>query len=376
MAIHPLTTEVHQALVNFIDEGRDCALIVVLHGSGSIPRQPGTKAIVDAEGSIWGTIGGGLLEAEARRLAVESIRAKRPVLFDFRFTGAGVQSGDPICGGHLRVLVDPTVADHRASYAQAAEALDQHRRGVLLTTVSGGEAPRVNVQWLPESDFSERTESHFAEPIAQAIHSTLDAEAPVFFADPQAATDGRTNLEGLAELLCPTPLLLIAGAGHVGQALARQAGLVGFRVVVHDDRPEFCEASLYPPDVITRCGDVAALFEEFPLTEDTYVAIVGRGHLVDIRALALCINKPVAYVGMMGSRRKVALVRRELLESGVASEAQLNRLHAPIGLDIAAKTVPEIAASITAQLIAVRRAGRRAGKKHSTGRKSRRREAR
>ena len=157
--------------------------------------------------------------------------------------------------------------------------------------------------------------------------------------------------------MIPAPLLVIVGGGHVGQALAWQAGLVGFDLLVLDDRAEFTDPALYPPGAATRRGEVAAELAGLALGPDTFVAIVTRGHQHDRAALAACVRGPAAYVGMIGSKRKVAMIRRDLLESGQASREQLDRVYAPIGLDIGAQTVPEIAASIVAQLIAVRRKG-------------------
>jgi len=161
----------------------------------------------------------------------------------------------------------------------------------------------------------------------------------------------------LVEPMIPPPRLVIAGGGHVGQALARQAALAGFDILVLDDRDEFTDPALYPPGVLTRRGDVAAELASLRPDGETYVAIVTRGHRHDRAALAACVASPAAYVGMIGSRRKVAMVRRDLLAAGEATPDQLERLYAPIGLDIGAETVPEIAASIVAQLIAVRRRG-------------------
>jgi xanthine dehydrogenase accessory factor len=132
---------------------------------------------------------------------------------------------------------------------------------------------------------------------------------------------------------------------------------VGFDVVVIDDRPEFTDPALYPAGATTRCGDIPAQIAAGPVAGDTYIVIVTRGHKLDAEVLRACINSPAAYVGMIGSRRKVALMRRNFIESGLATEEQFRRVHAPIGLDIGAVTVPEIAASITAELIAVRRKG-------------------
>ncbi len=157
------------------------------------------------------------------------------------------------------------------------------------------------------------------------------------------------------EPVVPRPLLLIAGGGHVGQALAVQAAQIGFSVTVIDDRPEFTDRALFPPGVNVLCGPVPQQIAAQPMSADTYVVIVTRGHRHDAEALAACIDQRPAYIGMIGSRRKVALMRKSFIESGLATEEQWDRIHAPVGLAIGAVTVPEIAVSIAAQLIAVRR---------------------
>ncbi|MEX2140798.1 MAG: XdhC/CoxI family protein [Pirellulales bacterium] len=331
MATLPLNNDVPRTILEAIDENRPFALAVVMKSSGSVPREAGTKALIDQNGTIDGTIGGGLLEAEAQRLAIKSLKTKRPTIFDFRFAGANAELNDPVCGGTMRVLVDPDVARNRAGYAAAAEAVRRRQRGMLLTTVNGDRAaPQVSVDWIAR-----------------------DSLPP---AEWQALKEHGDDV--LAEPVVPAARLLIAGGGHVGQALARQASLVGFEVIVVEDRAEFVDPARYLPDVTTRCGAFSDALAEFPIDEDTYVAIVGRGHRVDMQALTACLNSPAAYIGMMGSRRKVALVRNAFLESGQATEEQFARVYAPIGINLGAETVPEIAASIVAQLVAVRRTGR------------------
>jgi xanthine dehydrogenase accessory factor len=346
MVTHRLQTEINQAVVEFIDAGRPFALAIVLRGLGSTPRKAGTKAIIDASGSIWGTIGGGLLESEAQQKARLAIESNRPELFDFKFTGSNACGGDPVCGGTMRILIDPTAAEHRPTYAAAAEMLRQRRRGVLLTTVRAEAAgPRVQVKLLAATD---RATDSQPDSVQMAI---ARGEAQFFVSNPQQDA----VVDGLAEPLIPAPLLIVAGGGHVGQALAEQARLVGFDIVVVEDRPQFADAALYPAGVETRCGTLASLQNELPITSDTYIAIVGRGHLADSENLAACIGKPAAYIGMLGSRRKIALLRQHFIETGKATAEQFDQVHAPIGLEIGAETVPEIAASIVAELVAVRR---------------------
>jgi xanthine dehydrogenase accessory factor len=352
MTTLPLPANVHEAIVTAIDTGRPFAVAIVLKSTGSVPREVATKAIIESDGMIHGTIGGGLLEAEAQRLAAEAMRAGRPSVFELKFSGASAALNEPVCGGTMRVLVDPAMAAHRPAYAQAAEAVRQRRRGVLLTTLARSDATRVCAQWLEAETISD---SQNGDRASAAIRSALTTGAAQYF---EWHTPEMNEVAvGLAEPVIPQARLLVAGGGHVGQALAAQASLVGFEVIVVEDRAEFADEGRYPPGVTARCGQFADVLEEFPIDSNTYVAIVGRGHLVDMKALAACIDSPAAYIGMMGSRRKVALVRKAFLESRQATAEQFARVYAPIGLNLGAETVPEIAASIVAQLVAVRRTG-------------------
>ncbi|MHC4067253.1 MAG: XdhC family protein [Planctomycetota bacterium] len=345
--------DVHREVVERIDAGRSFALAVILQAEGSTPQKVGVKAIIDADGVIYGTLGGGLVEAEAQRRAVEACRSERPAVFDFDLADTCAADAGPICGGTMRILIDPTAAKDRAAYAQAADALQRRRPGVLLTRVCTAAQPEVSVEWFSQEAMP--AEDDFPGP--EAVRASLDRETPRLCVESSRKPGER--MEVLVEPVIPKPLLLIAGGGHVGQALARQAVLIGFDVTVVDDRPEFTAAALFPEAVTTRCGDIARQIADFPIAEDTYVVIVTRGHKHDAEALAACLHSPAAYVGMIGSRRKVDLIRKSFVESDLATQEEFDRVFAPIGLDIGAVTVPEIATSIAAELIAVRRNRRR-----------------
>jgi len=337
--------DIHGAIVDLADRGSDFAVATVLRAEGSTPCKPGAKAIVETGSPIQGTVGGGQVEAEAQRRALAAIETGRPMVFDFTMEGLAAAANEPICGGMMRVLVDPTAPRHRAAYAEAAAARQHRTRGVLLTTVQGRDEWDVGVQFIAEQAIP--PEPGF--PGAEAIRTALKREEAVLFRS--ESTQGGRQLEVLVEPLIPKPVLLIIGGGHVGQAVAVQAGLVGF------ERSEFTNPGLFPEGATTRCGRVGEEVSRFPVSADTYVVIVTRGHQQDAEALAACVGRPAAYVGMIGSRRKVALMRKDFIESGRVTAEAFDRVYAPIGLDIGSVTVPEIATSIVAQLIAVRRQG-------------------
>ena len=345
------SVDIHQRVLEFIDSGKPFVLALVLSAEGSTPRQAAVRAVIDQAGKIYGTVGGGLVEAEAQRRAVEVCRTGKPEVFEMRFQGAGRSDDMPICGGSMRILLDPTAAKDRACFTRVIEAAKQRQRGVMLTTVRSGKQVEVMSQWFA----AEQVPSDIAFPGADNVRSCLDRETPQLFVETAGKPDAVTEV--LVEPMIPKPLLLIAGGGHVGQAVALAADIVGFDVTVIDDRPEFTDPALFPPQAKTRCGDIPKEITTLAAPGQTYIVIVTRGHKVDAATLEACIHTPVAYIGMIGSKRKVVLIRQNFIETGLATQDEFDKVCTPIGLDIGAVTVPEIAASIVAELIDVRRKG-------------------
>ena len=367
----PSHHNIYQTIAELAQNGRDWALALVLASRGSTPGKAGAKAVFRADGSMLGTIGGGAVEAEAGRIAPEVIETGCPVAFEFALGGEVVADVEPICGGAMQVLVVPGAALPVEVYEAAAGGLKERVRGVLVTRVSiadplsvssddSGRRPNnspscrilppptgriVSIQYAAEDKLA-----NIVGVEIEMLRGTLAGEEP-------RLVEAGPGEEILIEPLVPNPLLLIVGAGHVGKAVAWQARPVGFELIVIDDRKEFLGADRFPPGTSVRYGPMPQLVGSLPLTADTYVVIVTRGHQHDAEVLAACLNRSAAYVGMIGSRRKVAELRKDFLQSGRATQEAFDRVYAPIGLDIGARTVPEIAASIVAQLVAVHRCG-------------------
>lgn len=152
------------------------------------------------------------------------------------------------------------------------------------------------------------------------------------------------------------PTLLIVGGGHIGKALAELGKLCGFAVAVVDDRPDYANRERFPEADQVLCGDFVEVLRSFPIDSHTYVVCVTRGHRHDEISLRQVVASPAAYVGMIGSRRRVGTVLQHLIADGVDPEA-VARVHTPIGLDIGAETPEEIAVAIMAEIIQVRRGG-------------------
>lgn len=245
----------------------------------------------------------------------------------------------------MRILIDPNAKTKRAAYAAAARAVSNRQRGVLLTRICCDGEIAVDNEW-----FTEEQVLSAKAGIAHDMRKCMEKETV------QLVERDATHAV-LIEPMIFKPVLLIAGGGHVGQAVAAQAIAVGFDVIVLDDRKEFTAGNLFAEGIATRCGNVADEIGKFDISGDTYIVIVTRGHRHDIDALRACIHSPAVYIGMIGSGRKVSMIRRQFIESNVATSEEFDRVYAPIGVDIGALTVPEIATSIVAQLVAVRRRG-------------------
>lgn len=343
--------DVARIIVERAEQQRPCVLATILWARGSTPLPAGAQAVVEPDGSLLGTVGGGPFEAEVRRRALEALEGGAPAVFEAEFTGDDAAGSQPVCGGRLRVLVDPTAARHHAAYQAACRARQNHGRGILLTTIHHSAPPNLSVEFLAEAELA-------AAPAfmdTDSLRRVLEQDTPEWFV--REASQDTPRREVLAQPVLARPVLLIAGGGHVGQAVAQQAAPLGFDIVVADDRPEFARSDRFPAGTDARCAPIAETVGSFPTGPDTYIVIVTRGHQHDAATLERCLRSPAAYLGMIGSRRKVALLRQEFLDSGRATAAEFDRVYAPIGLDLGAVTVPEIAVSIVAQLIAVRRRG-------------------
>lgn len=162
------------------------------------------------------------------------------------------------------------------------------------------------------------------------------------------------TLDIFIEPILPTALLYIFGAGHVAYNLYNVARTAGFDVIIVDDRESYANRERFPEAREIHAGAFDASFQKLAPNETSFVVIVTRGHRDDMRVLRWAVDTPARYIGMIGSKRKVISIYRELQNEGVPAE-KFDRVHAPVGLDIGAVTPEEIAVAIVAEIIAVRR---------------------
>ena len=336
--------DIYRKALVWLEEGRNFALGTVVYAQGSTPQKAGSKAILDDQGNQEGTLGGGLVEADGLARMRKAITDRTAKLYEFRLDETYSRDAGPICGGVMRLFTNPMATATAEAYRRAVEAVETRKRGLLVTSLSGPAELAGRVRWIAIENGVP------ADPALrhEDIERCLTEEAPMVI-----ETEG--GGEAFVEPITPRPRLLIVGAGHVGQAVARQAVELGFEVTVYDDRPELCRPENFPEEVHAASGDLREMVSAFPKDADTYIVLVSKGHKPDAEALEGCIHSSPAYLGMIGSERKIRFLRKHFIAEGLATEEEFDRVAAPIGYDVGAVTVPEIAVSIAAQLIAARR---------------------
>lgn len=162
------------------------------------------------------------------------------------------------------------------------------------------------------------------------------------------------TMEVYVEPVLPDPTLFIFGAGHIGQRLAETARTLGFKIAVIDDRTKYANLERFPMADAIYSGPWEELLPQLPVTESSFLVIATRGHNFDLQCLRYAVGTPAGYIGLLGSRRKTKLLLSSLEQEGI-DPANFERVYAPIGLEIGSETPEEIAVSIAAELIAVRK---------------------
>ncbi len=322
---------------------------LILETYGSAPQVPGASAIFTADGIIAGTLGGGVLEFEASRRAGKMLGSSTSLLFTYELNANISDSEGAICGGRVRVLLDAGYFRDSGIFGDIEASLKKGGSGVLVTRIEQGTGDMVSLhrEWHPVTSGTSRipedggavTEEELNLSLERRIAQLAEKEDALYFIEP----------------LYPLPELVIVGAGHIGRALAHLGSLLDFSITVIDDRPDFANSTRFPGAERIIVDDVAKAVKELQVTGDTYIVIMTTGHRDDSRALRECIRSGAAYIGMIGSKRKISLVREEFIRQGWATPQQFDRVHAPIGLPIPSRTIQEIAVSIAAELIVERK---------------------
>jgi xanthine dehydrogenase accessory factor len=352
--------EILRELTEALNCERPCVYCSVIETRGSTPQKAGAAMLVFPDGSQRGTLGGGCVEAEVRQKALKVLSEDggRPDVLTFCLDDNYGWDDGLICGGRMSILAAPLQSSDRAGRAEQNRSyyrryLDLVENGKGCTEAIVFQSPDglgIGNRFLFDAE-NQFIAQHGDGPIPTLVEANLT---------PLSKRPGPKAQQGIAYLpILPRITLLIVGAGHVGQAVAQLATQVDFDVWVLDDREAFVSPQRFPTAQRRLVGAIDTHLKDLAgrdINPSFYCLVVTRGHNHDEEALYHLATTSAGYVGMIGSKRKIKLIYEDLIAKGVSPEA-LNRVHAPLGLDIGSQTVPEIAVSIVAELIACRNLG-------------------
>jgi len=250
-------------------------------------------------------------------------------------------------------------------YQELVNVISKRERAVLATVVSSrGSAPRkAGAKMLIKNDGTfigtvggGGVEQQVREKAIEVMNS---GEPQIVHFDLSGKGEGATMICGgqmdvfLEPILSPETLYLF-GAGHISQSTAAMGKMLGFQVVVIDPRPEYNNSDRFPDADSLIVEGYDSAFSKLNVDKDSYIVIYTTGHVLDEQCLRFAVGTKAKYIGMIGSKKKVIEVKERLLQKGV-SQQQLDRVYAPIGIEIGAETPQEIATSILAEIIKVKR---------------------
>lgn len=340
---------IFSVLYKRLKEKKSCVLIRIIQHEGSTPRGVGSCCLVDADGEVVGTIGGGLVEYRAIEKAKLLLADGLTSVSTFEMTSQEIEEDGMICGGRVKLFFETIRSEDTDAvefFGTLERLLRKREPAVLVTLITDSVVVKTSKTRML---VTEQGQTYGTIPDFTAIKQVRHAEVI-------SSTDGQISV--LLEPIRQLPEIIIFGAGHVSTFVAPLAKMVGFQVRVIDDRREFANRKRFPEADDIYAMPYTDVFEQLEIGQDSYLVIVTRGHGMDKEVLELILDLDTepAYVGMIGSLRKRDTIYKALIDSGTEQQT-LAGVYSPIGLDIGAETPEEIAVSIIAEVIEVR-AGR------------------
>lgn len=327
--------EVFDALIAHMNQGEECVLVSAVGGEGSAPRKTQSHMLVDAHGRVCGTVGGGAVEGKSIVFAVELLKKRESDIRVFELYEQAANDIGMICGGKVQVHFQFISPDDEVIFAAATAA---------CSALSMGEDA-----WL----IIDLTDHRLAINDGK---SRYGADIPLDESDSKTSSFRRLLINQTSyyiEQLSYSDRVYIFGGGHVAQALVPVLSSVHFRCIVIEDRKEFCQKALFPYAQDVLLLDETQWASCLTIGQSDGICIMTRGHQNDLACQAFALRTQAGYIGVIGSRRKIASVNARLCAMGF-DEEQIARIVTPIGLEIGAETPAEIAVSIAAQMIAWR----------------------
>jgi xanthine dehydrogenase accessory factor len=334
---------------DIISKNQPMVLTTIVNSDGSTPRTAGSKMIVLPDGTIIDTIGGGLVEDKVIKKALKVFDSKQPTIAHYKLSGKDADSMDMICGGQLSISLEFIAPgeDNKTLFQKAAHLFDEKIAFLLITRYANGGGSRSLT--LQRAILTDEGVVAGDLSISEALHNYLIKVAPK---SPTALNFD--DQQYFIEPFGTKETVYIFGGGHVSKQIAILTDIIEMQTVVLDDRKEFANKKHFQTADVTVLDNFETSFDGLEIDNNSYVIIVTRGHLHDKTVLREALKTDARYIGMIGSKRKRDFIYKSLIMEGFTID-DLNRVYSPIGLSIHSETPQEIAVSIVAELISVRR---------------------
>jgi len=343
--------------MNIYSEILDCfkknissVIATIISQRGTSPRGTGAKMLIMGDGSIAGSVGGGILEKTVIETSAQVFSSGSPARFS--------SDREMACGGDVEIFLEPVPQDNDIYLRICREVMHIIKRGgagILATAMDtrfwrGSQPPKALLKLSGEATGYLPNMEKTAKIIMEGMQNYLKGRRPdvVSFMDAEG-----NEFSAFIEPVISDPVLYIFGAGHVSSQVAPVARRVGFKIFVIDDRPEFADPLKFPDAEKVLTCPYNDVIKRLHIDRSSFIVIATRSHSCDEIVLAQALHTDAGYIGMIGSRRKISTIYSNLLNEGFA-QADFSRVHSPIGIDIGAETPEEIALSIVSELVKAR----------------------
>lgn len=334
--------EIFQSLV----KGDNLVLATIVGDSGSTPRTSGSDMVVYSDGTISGTIGGGIVEGDVIKSALNLFGPGGAIISSYNLARTGkTDDMDLVCGGQMKILIEHLTAheENIELFRSMCEEMKLSRPFFWVRKVV------ANGKFNQVKRAVQTVDNRWIGTLKKELE--LQAILGGFNNNTKTTLLENDEHQYVVAPVIPPDTVYLMGGGHVSKEIAVLAKQVGFKTLVFDDREEFANHARFPDaDGVFVCNSFATVFEDFKVVPGGYVIIVTRGHRFDKEVLAQALRTDAGYIGMIGSLRKRESVYQELLKEGF-SQNDLDQVHCPIGLEIDAETPAEIGVSVIAELI-------------------------
>ena len=347
--------DIYSEIVEALGRKEKCVLATLITRTGSAPRAVGAKYLIKGDGTSLGSIGGGCVEAEVWQKAQKVMEEAKGEILHFDLTSEQLAEGGLICGGNIDIFLEPLKEDFLNVYQEVSRIKQKGSSAILATLVSvdgdfpKGEGSKALIKTSGEKVGSLLGGVELERKILSEGEVLLKEKKPKVL----ILSSEHRRMEVLLEPIFSEPTVYIFGGGHISEQLAPLVKRVHFTVVVIDDRDMFANRERFPEADEVIVSEFEKCFDQLNIDDSSYIVIVTRGHLYDGFVLEQAVKTNARYIGMIGSKKKIKTLYEILVKKGVSKET-LNRVHAPIGLEINSETPEEIAVSIVAELIKVK----------------------